>query len=71
MPRVVDADVHPVYPTGAALEPYLSDRWKEFLFTSRYQASPGYANAYPPGAPTSTKAEARVPAGAAASEGLP
>lgn len=66
--RVVDADVHPVYPTGAALEPYLPDRWKEFLFTSKYQASPGHPNAYPPGATTSGRA--RLPAGATPTEGL-
>jgi uncharacterized protein len=67
---VVDADVHPVYPSGAVLERYLPDRWKEFLFTSKYQSSPGYANAYPPGAATSTTSEARLPAGATADESL-
>jgi hypothetical protein len=52
------------------LERYLPDRWKEFLSTSRYQVAPGYANAYPPGAATSSSSEDRLPAGATPQESL-
>lgn len=68
--QIVDCDVHPPYPSPAVLARYLPERWQEFLVTSRFQASPGYANAYPPGAATSMLPGAILPARASAEERL-
>jgi len=67
---VVDADVHTPYPSAAALRPHLSERWQEFLDTSRFQAAPGHVNAYPPGAATTQLAEAALPPGSSVEANL-
>jgi uncharacterized protein len=67
---VVDSDIHPIYPSAAMLRPYLRDRWQEFLDTSRFQAAPGFADAYPSGAATTTLADAALPPGSTAAVGL-
>lgn len=59
---VVDCDVHPMYPPVDALRRYLPARWKEFLDSSGFRASPAYANSYPPGAAVSIKPGADLPA---------
>lgn len=48
----------------------MPERWQEFLATSKFEASPGNANAYPHGAPTSMLKEAALPAGATSDQSL-
>lgn len=56
---IVDADVHAVVPGMAALEHHLASHWREFI-SERAVADPfGLAVAYPPGAPTTARADWR------------
>jgi uncharacterized protein len=49
---VIDCDVHCAPSTLEALEPYLSDYWREYTTTAGIRLL-GMASAYPPNAPTS------------------
>lgn len=67
---VIDVDLHPTYPGALELSPYLASRWREFMRTSRFQGSLGYPNAYPRGAPTTSRPAAVLPVGSSAQAGL-
>src|SRR5262252_4273824 len=45
-PAVIDCDIHPK-PTLAALRPYLTNRWWEYLQTYGLRSRHGFAKGYP------------------------
>jgi hypothetical protein len=47
---VIDCDIHTGIPNAAALWPYLSDHWREYIRTSAFKGP--VDTAYPPNAPT-------------------
>jgi uncharacterized protein len=61
---IVDCDVHCAPATMAALLPYMSEYWREYVDGAGIGLS-GLAGAYPPGAPTSTTEQAREHSGPA------
>lgn len=56
---VIDADVHAVVPSIDALRPYLAGQWIEFIDERDVGDPFGLAVAYPPGAPTTARADWR------------
>lgn len=64
---VIDCDVHCAPETMAALLPYLSEYWREYVDGSGIGLT-GMTGAYPPSAPTSATTEARERAGPATPE---
>jgi len=60
--RAIDWDVHCALESAAALAPYLSEYWQEYIASSGIKIM-GLPVAYPPGAPTSATAAARDGAG--------
>lgn len=54
---IVDADVHAAPPSMEALAPFLSEHWREYVNRTMYQGP--QETAYPIGAPTSARPDAR------------
>ncbi len=54
---VIDCDVHSVVPSAAALFPYLSDFWREYMTQSAFDGP--YEDPYPASMPTSIRPDAR------------
>jgi uncharacterized protein len=67
-PRPIDCDVHCAPQSIEALYPYLSAYWKEYIEGAGAGIS-GLAVAYPPGAPTSARPDARENGGPAVPAG--
>src|SRR5438067_47935 len=62
----IDCDVHPTVPSLQALFPYLDEHWRD-SFTER--GIPGFeANAYPPNAPLTARADFKGRGGRAATD---
>lgn len=68
MGSVIDADLHNVVPSVEALVPFLSDHWREYVRQSAFRGP--VDTAYPPGAPTSARPDARPGAGGPAGSSL-
>jgi hypothetical protein len=56
---VIDADVHAVVPSIDTLRPYLAAHWREFIDERGFGDPVGLAVTYPPGAPTTIRADWR------------
>lgn len=69
MVTVIDADLHNTVPSVEALVPYLSDHWREYVRQSAFRGP--VDTAYPPGAPTSARPDARPPEGGLPGSSLP
>lgn len=65
---VIDADIHHAVPSIEALFPYLSDHWREYCTQSAFRGPTD--TFYPPGAPTSVRADFKVDGGKPAGSDL-
>jgi uncharacterized protein len=61
---MIDSDVHCAPASMEALDPFLSEYWREYIASAGIRLL-GMMSAYPPGAPTSATPEARQSAGQA------
>ncbi|WP_043840545.1 amidohydrolase family protein [Amycolatopsis taiwanensis] len=60
MSDVIDTDVHCAPASIETLFPFLDSYWRAYISDANLKLSPSFGNAYPPGAPTSAKPEARA-----------
>ncbi|HET6503762.1 MAG TPA: amidohydrolase family protein [Amycolatopsis sp.] len=58
--KITDTDVHCAPASIETLFPFLDGYWRSYVTDANLKLSPTFGGAYPPGAPTSAKPEARA-----------